>query len=231
MNALYRGIKNNSFWLIPLFSFICFVSLVIEYVLTFSFMATESDVFSVLGDFLSFLLPYAVALFMMVFGKIRGNTMMQNLIVLLAGIYLAVSSFKDGVSGIVGIATNGVWFMAIIIMTFILSLCWCFILFEGSFGYLQGNSERRLPTIAASGAMIVLIQTVMVVVTLAQAFVIYRGLDMTSAVMILKGIVPWSFNLALFFTFVDIHFIGSTNYDRKKKRKEENIDDLDIHTY
>lgn len=230
MYGFYRAVKNSSFWTIPLFSGICLLSLILQYV--FFFMDSTDGILAILGDLLSFLFVYGVALFLIVYGRIKENKRMQSLIVFLAGIYLCVSAFVDGVQGILVLLSGNTVLMVARILAFLLGLLWFFILAQGSLGYLFGNFERRLSTIGICGLLVCVLQTAFLAMNIASIFAleVYTSLDVWE--MVLRQIVPLTFLFALYVTFVDVYFNGPfRNKMENDKAKEDNIDDLDIHTY
>lgn len=227
MNKIYNFIKKNSSWLIPAFGILCLVCYCAHFTLSLvQGVDDTANVFQVLGFLLSGIFVYLVGVFMMIFGRVRNNARMQKLIVFLSGIYLAVSNFVSGVSGMFMIVDSGVTLIISYVLSFIVSLAWVFILCEGSYGYLQNNFERRIGVIANLFSVVLILNLVSVVLSFIMAGA--DGALISIFIASLPSLTSFFYLACLYCSYIDIYYIGYNN-PRPKKDKEKI--DLDIHSY
>jgi hypothetical protein len=188
-----------------------------------------TDVFDVLRIFLSGIFVYLVGVFMMIFGRARNNARMQKLIVFLSGIYLAVSNFVSGVSGMFMIVDNSVTLIISYVLSFIVSLAWVFILCEGSYGYLQNNFERRIGVIANLFSVVLILNLVSVVLSFIIAGA--NGALISIFIASLPSLTSLFYLACLYCSYIDIYYIGYNNPRPKKDKEKKEKIDLDIHSY
>lgn len=230
MNKIYNFIKKNSSWLIPAFGILCLVCYCAVFFLSLvQDVDGTTNVFDVLKNFLSGIFVYLVGVFMMIFGRARNNARMQKLIVFLSGIYLAVSNFVSGVSGMFMIVDSGATLIISYVLSFIVSLAWVFILCEGSYGYLQNNFERRIGVIANLFSVVLILNLVSVVLSFIIAGA--NGALISIFIASLPSLTSLFYLACLYCSYIDIYYIGYNNpHPKKDKEKKETID-LDIHSY
>lgn len=227
MNKIYNFIKKNSSWLIPAFGLLCLVCYCAHFILSLvQDVDDTTNVFDVLRIFLSEIFVYLVGVFMMIFGRARNNARMQKLIVFLSGIYLAVSNFVSGVSGMFMIVNNSATLIISYVLEFMVSLAWVFILCEGSYGYLQNNFERRIGVIANLFSVVLILNLVSVVLSFIIAGA--GGALISIFIASLPSLTSFFYLACLYCSYIDIYYIGYNN-PRPKKNKEKI--DLDIHSY
>ena len=230
MNKIYNFIKKNSSWLIPAFGILCLVCYCAVFIL---FLVQDVDgttnVFDVLKNFLSEIFVYLVGVFMMIFGRARNNARMQKLIVFLSGIYLAVSNFVSGVSGMFMIVDSGATLIISYVLSFIVSLAWVFILCEGSYGYLQNNFERRIGVIANLFSVVLILNLVSVVLSFIIAGA--NGALISIFIASLPSLTSLFYLACLYCSYIDIYYIGYNNPRPKKDKEKKEKIDLDIHSY
>lgn len=230
MNKIYNFIKKNSSWLIPAFGLLCLVCYCAHFTLSLvQGVDDTTNVFQVLGNLLSGIFVYLVGVFMMIFGRARNNARMQKLIVFLSGIYLAVSNFVSGVSGMFMIVNNSVTLIISYVLDFIVSLAWVFILCEGSYGYLQNNFERRIGVIANLLSVVLILNLVSVVLSFIIAGV--NGALISIFVASLPSLTSFFYLACLYCSYIDIYYIGYNNPRPKKDKEKKEKIDLDIHSY
>ena len=230
MNNIYNFIKKNSSWLIPAFGILCLVCYCAVFILSLvQDVDGTTDVFDVLKNFLSGIFVYLVGVFMMIFGRARNNARMQKLIVFLSGIYLAVSNFVSGVSGMFMIVDSGATLIISYVLSFIVSLAWVFILCEGSYGYLQNNFERRIGVIANLFSVVLILNLVSVV----PSFIIAgaNGALISIFIASLPSLTSFFYLACLYCSYIDIYYIGYNNPRQKKDKEKKETIDLDIHSY
>lgn len=230
MNKIYNFIKKNSSWLIPAFGLLCLVCYCAHFTLSLvQGVDDTTNVFHVLGILLSGIFVYLVGVFMMIFGRARNNARMQKLIVFLSGIYLAVSNFVSGVSGLFMIVNSGATLIISYVLSFIVSLAWVYILCEGSYGYLQNNFERRIGVIANLLSVVLILNLVSVVLSFiiagANGALIYIFIDS------LPSLTSFFYLACLYCSYIDIYYIGYNNPRPKKDKEKKEEIDLDIHSY
>lgn len=230
MNKIYNFIKKNSSWLIPAFGILCLVCYCAHFTLSLvQGVDDTTNVFQVLGNLLSGIFVYLVGVFMLIFGRARNNARMQKLIVFLSGIYLAVSNFVSGVSGMFMIVNNSVTLIISYVLEFIVSLAWVFILCEGSYGYLQNNFERRIGVIANLFSVVLILNLVSVVLSF-----IIAGADgalISIFIASLPSLTSFFYLACLYCSYIDIYYIGYNNPRPKKDKEKKEKIDLDIHSY
>lgn len=230
MNKIYNFIKKNSSWLIPAFGILCLVCYCAHFTLSLvQGVDDTANVFQVLGFLLSGIFVYLVGVFMMIFGRARNNARMQKLIVFLSGIYLAVSNFVSGVSGMFMIVNNSVTLIISYVLSFIVSLAWVFILCEGSYGYLQNNFERRIGVIANLFSVVLILNLVSVVLSF-----IIAGADgalISIFIASLPSLTSFFYLACIYCSYIDIYYIGYNNPRPKKDKEKKEKIDLDIHSY
>lgn len=230
MNKIYNFIKKNSSWLIPAFGLLCLVCYCAHFTLSLvQGVDDTTNVFQVLGNLLSGIFVYLVGVFMMIFGRARNNARMQKLIVFLSGIYLAVSNFVTGFSGMFMIVNNSVTLIISYVLEFIVSLAWVFILCEGSYGYLQNNFERRIGVIANLFSVVLILNLVSVVLSF-----IIAGADgalISIFIASLPSLTSFFYLACLYCSYIDIYYIGYNNPRPKKDKEKKEKIDLDIHSY
>lgn len=230
MNKIYNFIKKNSSWLIPAFGLLCLVCYCAHFTLSLvQGVDDTANVFQVLGFLLSGIFVYLVGVFMMIFGRARNNARMQKLIVFLSGIYLAVSNFVSGVSGMFMIVNNSVTLIISYVLSFIVSLAWVFILCEGSYGYLQNNFERRIGVIANLFSVILILNLVSVVLSFIMAGA--DGALISIFIASLPSLTSFFYLACLYCSYIDIYYIGYNNPRPKKDKEKKEKIDLDIHSY
>lgn len=230
MNKIYNFIKKNSSWLIPAFGLLCLVCYCAHFTLSLvQGVDDTTNVFQVLGNLLSGIFVYLVGVFMMIFGRARNNARMQKLIVFLSGIYLAVSNFVSGVSGMFMIVNNSVTLIISYVLEFIVSLAWVFILCEGSYGYLQNNFERRIGVIANLFSVVLILNLVSVVLSFIIAGV--DGALISIFIASLPSLTSFFYLACLYCSYIDIYYIGYNNPRPKKNKEKKEKIDLDIHSY
>ena len=166
---------------------------------------------------------------MMIFGRARNNARMQKLIVFLSGIYLAVSNFVSGVSGMFMIVNNGATLIISYVLSFIVSLAWVFILCEGSYGYLQKNFERRIGVIANLFSVVLILNLVSVVLSFIIAGA--NGALISIFIASLPSLTSFFYLACLYCSYIDIYYIGYNNPRPKKDKEKKETIDLDIHSY
>lgn len=229
MNKIYNFIKKNSSWLIPAFGLLCLVCYCAHFILSLvQDVDDTTNVFDVLRIFLSEIFVYLVGVFMMIFGRARNNARMQKLIVFLSGIYLAVSNFVSGVSGMFMIV-NSVTLIISYVLEFIVSLAWVFILCEGSYGYLQNNFERRIGVIANLFSVVLILNLVSVVLSFIIAGA--GGALISIFIASLPSLTSFFYLACLYCSYIDIYYIGYNNPRPKKNKEKKEKIDLDIHSY
>lgn len=231
MNKIYNFIKNNSSWLIPAFGLLCLVCYCAHFILSLvQGVDDTTNVFDVLRIFLSEIFVYLVGVFMMIFGRARNNARMQKLIVFLSGIYLAVSNFVSGVSGMFMIVNNsGATLIISYVLEFMVSLAWVFILCEGSYGYLQNNFERRIGVIANLFSVVLILNLVSVVLSFIIAGA--GGALISIFIASLPSLTSFFYLACLYCSYIDIYYIGYNNPRPKKDKEKKEKIDLDIHSY
>lgn len=230
MNKIYNFIKKISSWLIPAFGILCLVCYCAHFTLSLvQGVDDTTNVFQVLGFLLSGIFVYLVGVFMMIFGRVRNNARMQKLIVFLSGIYLAVSNFVSGVSGMFMIVDSGVTLIISYVLSFIVSLAWVFILCEGSYGYLQNNFERRIGVIANLFSVILILNLVSVVLSFIMAGA--DGALISIFIASLPSLTSFFYLACLYCSYIDIYYIGYNNPRPKKHKEKKEKIDLDIHSY
>lgn len=230
MNKIYNFIKKNSSWLIPAFGILCLVCYCAVFILSLvQDVDGTTNVFDVLKNFLSGIFVYLVGVFMMIFGRARNNARMQKLIVFLSGIYLAVSNFVSGVSGMFMIVDNSVTLIISYVLSFIVSLAWVFILCEGSYGYLQNNFERRIGVIANLFSVVLILNLVSVVLSFIIAGA--NGALISIFIASLPSLTSFFYLACLYCSYIDIYYIGYNNPRPKKDKEKKEKIDLDIHSY
>lgn len=230
MNKIYNFIKKNSSWLIPAFGLLCLVCYCAHFTLSLvQGVDDTTNVFHVLGILLSGIFVYLVGVFMMIFGRARNNARMQKLIVFLSGIYLAVSNFVSGVSGIFMIVNSGVTLIISYVLSFIVSLAWVYILCEGSYGYLQNNFERRIGVIANLLSVVLILNLVSVVLSFIIAGA--NGALISIFIASLPSLTSLFYLACLYCSYIDIYYIGYNNPRPKKDKEKKEKIDLDIHSY
>lgn len=230
MNKIYNFIKKNSSWLIPAFGLLCLVCYCTHFILSLvQGVDDTTNVFDVLRIFLSEIFVYLVGVFMMIFGRARNNARMQKLIVFLSGIYLAVSNFVSGVSGMFMIVNSGATLIISYVLEFMVSLAWVFILCEGSYGYLQNNFERRIGVIANLFSVVLILNLVSVVLS----FIIAGASGALISIFIdsLPSLTSFFYLACLYCSYIDIYYIGYNNPRPKKDKEKKEKIDLDIHSY
>lgn len=166
---------------------------------------------------------------MMIFGRARNNAKMQKLIVFLSGIYLAVSNFVSGVSGMFMIVNNSATLIISYVLEFIVSLAWVFILCEGSYGYLQNNFERRIGVIANLFSVVLILNLVSVVLSFIIAGA--GGALISIFIASLPSLTSFFYLACLYCSYIDIYYIGYNNPRPKKDKEKKEKIDLDIHSY
>lgn len=230
MNKIYNFIKKNSSWLIPAFGILCLVCYCAHFTLSLvQGVDDTTNVFQVLGNLLSGIFVYLVGVFMMIFGRARNNARMQKLIVFLSGIYLAVSNFVSGVSGMFMIVNNSATLIISYVLEFMVSLAWVFILCEGSYGYLQNNFERRIGVIANLFSVVLILNLVSVVLSF-----IIAGADgalISIFIASLPSLTSFFYLACVYCSYIDIYYIGYNNPRPKKDKEKKEKIDLDIHSY
>lgn len=230
MNKIYNFIKKNSSWLIPAFGLFCLVCYCAHFILSLvQGVDDTTNVFDVLGNFLSGIFVYLVGVFMMIFGRARNNARMQKLIVFLSGIYLAVSNFVTGVSGMFMIVNNSATLIISYVLSFIVSLAWVYILCEGSYGYLQNNFERRIGVIANLLSVVLILNLVSVVLSFIIAGA--NGALISIFIASLPSLTSFFYLACLYCSYIDIYYIGYNNPRPKKDKEKKETIDLDIHSY
>lgn len=230
MNKIYNFIKNNSSWLIPAFGLFCLVCYCAHFILSLvQDVDDTTNVFDVLRNFLSEIFVYLVGVFMMIFGRARNNARMQKLIVFLSGIYLAVSNFVSGVSGMFMIVNSGATLIISYVLEFMVSLAWVFILCEGSYGYLQNNFERRIGVIANLFSVVLILNLVSVVLSFIIAGA--GGALISIFIASLPSLTSFFYLACLYCSYIDIYYIGYNNPRPKKDKEKKEKIDLDIHSY
>lgn len=230
MNKIYDFIKKNSSWLIPAFGILCSVCYCAVFILSLvQDVDGTTNVFDVLKNFLSGIFVYLVGVFMMIFGRARNNARMQKLIVFLSGIYLAVSNFVSGVSGMFMIVDSGATLIISYVLSFIVSLAWVFILCEGSYGYLQNNFERRIGVIANLFSVVLILNLVSVVLSFIIAGA--NGALISIFIASLPSLTSLFYLACLYCSYIDIYYIGYNNPRPKKDKEKKEKIDLDIHSY
>ena len=166
---------------------------------------------------------------MMIFGRARNNARMQKLIVFLSGIYLTVSNFVSGVSGMFMIVDNSATLIISYVLSFIVSLAWVFILCEGSYGYLQNNFERRIGVIANLFSVVLILNLVSVVLSFIIAGA--NGALISIFVASLPSLTSFFYLACVYCSYIDIYYIGYNNPRPKKDKEKKETIDLDIHSY
>lgn len=232
MNHVFNFTKKNANWLIPTLGIGCILSLVVEYILMFISLGmvdgSTSGLLEAISGLIGFVFIYAVGVFMMIYGHSTGNKRMQNLIVILSCVYIGVTNFISGVSLIFYQSGIDPILYVSYLISFFISLCWLFILYEGGFGYIRGDLERRYSLIGVPMGII----SVLYLIQIILIFVTYRSYlaDYEGWIYVLSTLTPILFQLDLFVTFIDVHYIGGNNAPRRREKKIDK-DDLDIHTY
>lgn len=230
MNKIYNFIKKNSSWLIPAFGLLCLVCYCVHFILSLvQDVDDTTNVFDVLRIFLSEIFVYLVGVFMMIFGRARNNARMQKLIVFLSGIYLAVSNFVSGISGMFMIVNNSATLIISYVLEFMVSLAWVFILCEGSYGYLQNNFERRIGVIANLFSVVLILNLVSVVLSFIIAGA--GGALISIFIASLPSLTSFFYLACLYCSYIDIYYIGYNNPRPKKNKEKKEKIDLDIHSY
>lgn len=239
MKSVFNFFKKHSNVLIPLTGFLCLAFLCLEcvmYVYRLS-QIMSLDVYSVLNLFIDLIFVYGVGVFMMVYGKLKNRERMQSLIVILSGVYLCVTNFISGTSLVLNLdSLQGAAYTAASVVSFILGLCWVFILYEAGFAYMRGDFNRSVPYIANAGSILVVLHCVYVVLMsiFAASSVWYETLF-----NICTYLVPLMYVLCLYASYIDVYYGtggGSDGESHKRWKKEQDknqqdIDDLDIHSF
>lgn len=227
MGRAFVFLKANSIWIIPTSGLLCIVSVVLRVT---SSSIGFNDFVDALRFLMSFLLLSLVGVALMIGGKFSGNQRVQKLAIFLAGIYLGVETFANGVDGLFLISGVDPILKVVSALAFLSGLCWLFILFEGSFGYASDTFDRRLGPLAYASGVNEVLLIGKTIARISYVAVLIGRLQYNDFILWSEVFSDFSdlfFFTALFATFTDVYH-GPV---LPKKREDRNVEDLDIHSY